>query len=432
MSERVHTSSERIPAFRAHETDELTDDEKKFVKKEEKRAKGRARAVLTLTSLALASTAGVIGYWADVSHNREVQAAADAQISLKVIAGPQNKENSDKAIILMDGYGTVDSDLLAKSIGPGSRQLGDGYLLSFDYNNGVISRDAVLKEVLRETAEIGVTHVTYVGHSTGGIMGLEAAADTVKYSYLNVDADVQLSAPSGPKGLNPQQAASLGFSQSVAKIPGATDSSAYLFGNEMLMRSGNYTKGQFKDFWSGESFWEDLGNVGHDVGIVANNIGAFFSTSGEVLSQLNNPDNISYRLLAQQGFKVQQFDAEAELKTINEQRATKQMFPIIYLKTNDTSVVNDEESALDEAKAAQKERIKFISKLVPDADHQLFFRYGDQYAHTFKGLSDPVKEIIRAEVKRHEMAMHIAQQKEQQTQDALSVNNRQNITPTQE
>lgn len=371
-----------------------------------------------LGAAAIVPTVLLAAYWTDVDHNRAEQEKADAHVTLNLIAGPLNKENSNKGIILIDGYGSYDSDFLTKTIGPAAQQLGDGQLLSFGYDNANISREAIYKEVLRKCAELGITRIKFVGYSTGGIVGTEATADIVKNSYLNVDAAIDMSTPDGPKGLIPERRANLAFAQWVGKnIPGSTDSSAFLFTNEMISRSGNYTKSDFKEWW----------DVVHNAGVVFTDIGAFGSSAWEVFNQLNDPQNPSGRLLAQQAFKIQQFSAQDELKTISEQRNTKQMPTFGYLATNDMSMVNDKESALSIQKAADDAGLSFTVELVPDAKHSLYFRSIEEYTRGFKNLSDPINNSVQAEVNLHTMDMYIAQQRAQSTNDALKVGKRLDI-----
>jgi len=402
MSKRVHHTPENtFPAPIPEEADVL----EAYVQLDEKLEKKlKRRSWLSQKIAALALIIASIGtpYWADVESNRAEQAAAE--VSINFIGDPIDEANAHKAIILVDGFNTFDADYLTKIIGPAVQQLSDGKLMSLGYNNALLGRESILKEILKMAKENDIDTLSFVGYSMGGIVAIEAAADVVSKSDINVNLITPMHTPDGFDGLRPNQKKELGFIQLLADwVPGAVDSSWIRFGGELYFYKDNYTKGTFKD-------WD----VANNVEVVTDNIGRFGRTAASIWETVNDPEHASMKLLTEQGFKIGEFDMSREMKTIAKASEEKQTPLLMYVRMSNDALVNDEGSSEGFRQDAYDNNVKFYSYYVPDAIHSQYYNSVDEYTRMFDLASLSIKQGIQDEAAKH--AFFLLNQQEDATE----------------
>ena len=374
-------------------------DEKKLLKKLEKKNRWRHKLALRVGAAAIAVSTITNAYWADVQSNRTEQDAAE--ISLNVIASPLNEINSNKATVFIDGFNSFDADFLAGNMGPAVQQVADGELWSLSYNNAVLSRGKIYKTIIELAEERNIDSISIVGYSMGGIIGTEAASDIVKNTTLPVNSLIMVSTPDGSEGVRPYQKEELSFMQWLSEwVPGAIDSSWFRFAGEVYFYRDNYLKGDYKD-WSTD--------FSYNTGLVENNIESFFRTFDSASERLNDPRATSLQLLSQQVYKVDRFNMLNELKTIADQRDEKQMPVLLYLGTGKPgydTVVNDELSSADFAEYTKETNIDYLSFLVPGAIHSHYFDTPEEYLHTFNEASIPMTQNLESEINRRSTPLY--------------------------
>jgi len=388
MSRRVHhtpeTSFTSVPEEAAVLETYVTLD-----KKLEKKLKRRSRQSQKLAAASLIIASIATPYWLDVESNRAEQAAAE--VSINLIADPIDEANEHKAIVLADGFNTSNGDYLTKIIGPAIQQVADGRLMSLGNNNASLGRENIFNKLVETANEYDINTYVFVGYSMGGIIAIEAAADIVSKSDINVSLITPMHTPNGLDGLQENQQKELGFIQLLADwMPGAVDSSWVRFGGELYFYKDNYTKGTFDDW-----------NIAQNIGVVTDNVGRFGRTASSVWKTVNDPKHASMQLLTEQGFKISQFDMLDELKTISEQSDKKQMPLLMYVRMKNDALVKNEESSEAFRKDAQETDIRFYSYLVPDAIHAQYYKSEEEYMRMFGLASLSIKRGIQEETAKH-------------------------------
>lgn len=387
--------SEIVPAT-AH-TDELTPYEKKLVRRFERKQKRRSRMVKMLAGTAIACNALSISYWNDVRENQELEASAE--ISINVInEEPLLEENSDKATIFIDGFNAFDADYLGGKLGEGMQHIADGEVWSLGYNNAILQRSDIYEKIVALATERGITKVTIVGYSMGGIIGAEAASDLITESEIDVESLIFISSPDGYDGLREYQRKELAFGQWVATfIAGSEYSTAVRKGGEVYFYRDRFTKGELGEWW----------NLVQNVPVIADNIPRFFETVGEIAERTSGPRQTTMRLLSQQVFKIARADINHEFERIVEHEGEKQMPVILYFGTDEPGydyIVDDKTSSENICSYADESGLQCAIYNVPGAIHSQYYKTIDEYMRMFNTASEPTEEAIATEAARLEDA----------------------------
>jgi len=389
MFERDRIPPEKFPTTPNIETDEFVAYEK-LDKRLEKRLKRRSRMPMKIGAVALAFAAVGSVYWADVEENRAER--AEARVSIDVVGEPLDEANSDRGIIFVDGFNTNNGEYLAKTIGPAVQEMADGKLLSLATHNAVLAREQIVEEIQETVEENKLERVIIVGNSMGGIIDMEAVSDLVDKSDVKVDLFILMHTPSGPEGLQTKPKVELEFLQELVKwFPGAIDSTYLRYGGELYFYKDIYTKGEFKS-------WD----INHNIGVIGDNIGRLFRTSDSLWKKVNRPTGTSLQLMLEQGYKIDNFDMEKELKTIAAQRGAKQMPVGLYLSMDNDSTVKNKEAAQNFTVMTHENDIKFHTYNVPNAIHAQYDRSIKEYTQAFEKMSGVISRDVQEEKDKHE------------------------------
>lgn len=374
----------------AADTDDLTGYEKKLVKRFERKQQRRARLPKLMASLAIASNTLSLGYWADVKHNQEMEAAAE--VSINVIAEePLLEENSHKATVVIDGFNAFDADYLSDKMGDAIRQVADGQVWALGYNNAILQRGDIYEKIIAMAKDRGITHLSIAGYSMGGIVGVETASDLVVESGLEVESLIFISTPDGYDGLREHQKNELAFGQWLSShIAGSEYSTVVRKAGEVYFYRDTFTEGELGEWW----------DVQKNAPIVTENVSRFFKTVGEVAMRTSGPKQATMRLLSQQIFKIAQADINGEFEKINKMRGDKQMPVVLYFGTQAPSydhVVDDKRSSENICTYADKSDLSCSIYYVPGAIHSQYYDTLNEYMYSFDEASEHSSRNIASE-----------------------------------
>ena len=379
-------------ASAAADNDDLTSYEKKLVRRFERKQKRRARIPKLMAGIAIATSTLSLAYWNDVKENQEMEASAE--ISINVIEeAPLDPDNSHKATIVIDGFNAYDADYLSGKLGESIRQVADGQVWSLGYNNAILKRSEIYEKIVSMAQERGITHVTIVGYSMGGIIGAEAASDLVTESPLEVESLIFISTPDGYDGLRDYQKNELAFGQWLASnISGSEYSTAVRKAGEVYFYRDVYTKGQLGEWW----------DLQKNIPVVWDNIPRFFETVGDVANRTSGPRQTTMRLLAQQIFKIANADISGNFEAISEMRGEKQMPVVLYFGTGSPGydyIVDDKESSESIGEYADESDLSYTVYEVPGAIHSQYYKTIDEYMQMFTEASDTTESKIAYEAR---------------------------------
>jgi pimeloyl-ACP methyl ester carboxylesterase len=325
-------------------------------------------AIFALTGVTL----GLAAAGRDIQNNMDI--ANHAKIDITVAGKPLKAENSDNAIIFLDGFGTYNADSLIRYVGPAIQPVTDGEEWSVSYGNAPLSIDAMTNEVEALTEKRGIKNVVMVGYSTGGILAIEEADKLVNDTNLNVKAVIAISTPNGYDGLRPARQAELEAVKTVASIPYAEYSTPLRFGGEMYFRRSLYTTG---------NIYENISN--------------FFITANNVESDLGNKNVPGTWLLVDQGFAIINADLKKNIADIGNAPSTKLLPDIEYLGTAEPGydyMVNNWISSKNICNYAKKVRLSCQVDNVPDAIHTRPDLSKDEYKKTIQQASAKIQSAL--------------------------------------
>ncbi|MFZ1301297.1 MAG: hypothetical protein WAQ27_01810 [Candidatus Microsaccharimonas sp.] len=320
--------------------------------------------------------------------NVNIEQERQAELSIEVVAPALDPEHSNTAILFFDGFNSNSAYYLSKELGPGLQAQIDGQIWAADFNNSLANREELLESTKELTKERGVTHLIVVGYSKGGINGNEVGVDTVTESWTNVDAIIMISTPSNYAGLQETQKKELEAGMMVSKVWRMRYFTPARYAGEVYFYRDKYTQGSFN------------GDLGHDAGVVVENIGNFFEVIDQINDRFNNPGITTMSFLIEQVDEIDKADFPSEYKKLSEDTETKQKPVIVYLGTKAPAkdyVVNDKLSGDTICDAAEENGLTCIRDEVEGAIHSQYYNTIDQYNESYARIGEELRQAIANE-----------------------------------
>lgn len=288
--------------LKSEQSEPLSAYEEKYVKKLQRRARRRR----IVGNAALAGTIVTFGaYWTDVNLN--IAAEAQAKPGITFIAPPLDPENDHKALIVFNGFNTVNADNFARSNAEALQQNGDGNVLSIQYNNSSFDGDVYFETVHEYLVEHGITEANFTFISAGNIAGSRVGARLAEETDITIGSFQNYMSPSGSAGVKPFRQEEMQVAEFVAQwIPGAENSTAWRIAVEQYFYLDEYTKGSFN------------GDLAHDAEIVYKNTERFMKVGWGILNRFNNGDYTSNSFLLKQIAAIQEADLKDDYITMSE------------------------------------------------------------------------------------------------------------------
>lgn len=339
-------------------------------------ARRRRRRVGTAQLVFVLLVALIAGYQSDVAKNQLAQANAKVSVAVQQEAGhPGNPDDDRSAAVFFDGFGTYNSDHLARTLGPGVQDLYGGETWSVSYGNAPLASDTIAERVLALAQDRGKRELDLVGYSMGGIINLEVAAYLSASPEVTVRSITLISSPDGIEGLRPLQRQEMDAAELVSQIPGAQYSTPLRFVGEMYFMRDRYTSGN-----------------------PVQRIERFFGAVKQARVNLSGPTFPGTWLLVDQAFAIGSADLEGELQTISERTSPKGPRPsVLYLGTGAPGrdyMVDDAVSSANICGYAARNAMQCTIRKVPGAVHTAPERTLDEYEETLADVSERVRGSI--------------------------------------
>lgn len=372
----MYAGPERPTVFpfqkKAWRVEEYEKNREKALRTNERLSKRRARLPVKLAATALTLSSIVSAYWQDVEQGR--MAESQASVSVSDTLAPQQEANSNRATLVIDGFNAKDATYLSGTLGPAIQEIGDGTILSLNYNNALLDREEVFDKAVSYAHEHNITTLSVVGYSMGGIIGTELTADLNSKSNITVENLATIETPYGYDGLREYQKNELAFGQWVAtNIPGSEYSSWMRKAGEVYFYRNAYT---------------------HDSPL--ENVGNFLRITGEVLSRQDTSRLTSTRLLMQQIYKISHVDFAKEFETIKTQHGNKAETVISYFKTSGyDDVVDDSYSGFHTCADASDYKLSCNVFTVDGAQHSLYFNSIPAFETAFKEADELIGPLVK-------------------------------------
>jgi hypothetical protein len=212
----------------------------KYVNRLSRRRQRRLGSMAIISLLA----APIAAYTSDVVHN--YHELSDASMDITIRSEPLSEENSNSALVILNGFGTQHANAIAKYQGEALQNITDGSLYSVNYRNALLDHETIAKDIIEMAEENSLDRVSVVGYSAGGNTGADVALNLIKESDLDVPTIIFNLTPDGVNGLQPDKKKDLEFIDVIANIPGAKYSKHARFIVEMVVRLENNPG---SDFW---------------------------------------------------------------------------------------------------------------------------------------------------------------------------------------
>lgn len=318
----------------------------------------------------------VVGYESDVAKNRLAQANASVSVAVQEAADhPEYADDDRSAAVFFDGFGTYNSDHLARTLGPGVQGLYGGETWSVSYGNAPLASDTIAEQVLDLAEQRDKRELDLVGYSMGGIINLEVAAILSSSPEVTVRSITLISSPDGIEGLRPLQRQEMDAAELVSQIPGAQYSTALRFVGEMYFMRDRYTTGG-----------------------PLQRIDRFFGALTQARVNLSGPTFPGTWLLVDQAFAIGSADLAGELRTISENTTPKGPRPsVLYLGTGAPGrdyMVDDAVSSANICSYAAQNAMQCTIRKVPGAVHTAPERTRDAYDQTLADVRERVRGSI--------------------------------------
>lgn len=200
-----------------------TDSELRFLNR------WRRNRTLSQAAIGLTLFSGVhaAAYLSDVHHNMEL--AADAHPSIRVIAEASNELYDDEATVFIHGFNTYDANDLTNKIGPGIQQALPGEQWSVEYNNAVIDANDIAELLVETAEERGIDTLHLMQYSMGDVPGTDAAVKVINETDIDVASFTYLSGPASYESLTQKTQDELAIAENLAWIPWIEYSSGFRY-----------------------------------------------------------------------------------------------------------------------------------------------------------------------------------------------------------
>lgn len=347
--------------------------------KHERRRMKIIRGISGALSLLTFAGVQVAEYSADVRSNQELQ--ANSIITVEDRGDPLDQANNDKAIVSIDGTGTVDAEALNSYIAPSVQHVQDGRIWGVGYNDAPLKYENIADKLIKKAEEEGVTSLTFIGQSSGGDITMEVEERIREKSSIGIAATFLMFTPNGVASLRSEQQNLTEFAKAFAKFPGAIYSTPIRFAGEMGFRADNYTHGSITD-----------------------NISNFITTANEVGGAIAEKKLPGTWLMIDQMLQIENADLKTRIENLGKTDPDVIRSPIFYLGTEDDLVVNDTKSAKEIRDYARATHVPFFYYNVPGAVHAQPGINNDAYVKVFADARSQMKEVILTQKQR--AAMH--------------------------
>jgi hypothetical protein len=347
--------------------------------KHERRRMKIIRGISGALSLLTFAGVQVAEYSADVRSNQEVQ--ANSIITIEDHGNPLDPVNNDKAIVSIDGTGTVDATALNSYIAPNVQHIQDGRIWGVGYNDAPLKYENIADKLIAKANKEGVTSLTFIGQSSGGDIAMEVEERIREKSNIDIAATFLMFTPNGVASLRSEQQSLTEFAKTFAKFPGAIYSTPIRFMGEMGLRADNYTHGSITD-----------------------NISDFVTTANRVGDAIAEKKLPGTWLVIDQLLQIENADLKTRIENLGKTAPDVIRSPIFYLGTENDLVVNDAKSAQEIRDYAHAAHVPFFYYNVPDAVHAQPGINNNAYVKVFADARSQMKEVILSQQQR--AAMH--------------------------
>ena len=347
----------------------LTKYERKLMRKIET----RDRRYFTKVG-ALAIAAGLLsGYWGDVQENKTEQASA--YIDIDVAYEPE--ENTDSAMIFLNGFGTIDADPIEKYQGPSTQLLEDSERWTVNYGDAVLNPQSIVNRLLDMAEERGIETFSIYGRSIGGKIGAEVLLGLIEAGGPFVDKIIFNLTPDGIETLQPEKREQFGALDIVTAIPGAQYSSYIREIGEIIARHDYY-----------------------DHGTLQERIDRFFKVQEDVQQGLANKQLPAMALLVDQASVVTNINLESIINKIGEASEAGRRPLLIYIANSDIStdpIVNTDKASENICEYADESELECYIFYVKNDIHTRPDIVADEYMDTMQLAAPIINEAIEDE-----------------------------------
>lgn len=338
----------------------------------------RVNIIKGLTKVALIGLfvgAHVSAYATDVRNNQELQATSI--ISIEDYGTPLDKASNNNALVFLDGFGSVDANVLTKYLSPAIQPIQDGRLWSVGYNDAPLRYEEIADQAIMKANTEEVTSISLVGESGGGSIAVEVADRIQQTSNISVNSIYLMFAPNGVEGLQPDHQDQMNMVGWVKHIPGVVYSTPARFVLEMGFRSDDYSHGTLIE-----------------------NFGNFWDTAYHVSDSIAEKKLPGTWLMADQALQIGTADMETHIKNMGKAPSNEVRPTIIYVKTKYDPVVDDKRSSREIGDYAHAAGVPYFQYTVPGAVHGQPAINSEAYVKTFEAAKVLIKASIDAQLAR--------------------------------
>ena len=321
---------------------------------------------------------GLSSYASDVRANQEMQAGAS--IAIRTEGSALDENNSDQALILIDGFNAIDASFLTQQMGKVVQPVIDGQLWSVGYNNAFLEKDEIAKQIIEKVHASGVNEVAIVGYSAGGDIAMQVQEYIHEHSNVVITSDILISVPDGAKALRPARQDEIDLVEKFAWIPGIQYSTLLRFIGEMAFRADRY-----------------------NTGTIIENAQNFMTTAGQVNDSLCNNKLPGAWLMFDQVLAIEHADLKQRIDTIGKLPKDRVRPTIAYFGTAKPGydyMVDDKKSAKGIGSYAHKAGVPFLNFSVPGAVHSRPDIANDAYIKTFATAKTAIQASLASEASR--------------------------------
>ena len=348
--------------------------EAKTIKHEQRRV-NIMKGLAGVAVIGLFAGAHVSAFAADIRNNQELQATSI--ISVEEYGTPLDKASNSNALVFLDGFGSVDANVLTKYLSPAIQPIQDGRLWSVGYNDAPLSYEEIADQTIAKANTEGVTSISLVGESGGGSIAVEVADRIQLTSNISVNSIYLMFAPNGVAGLQPDHQDQMNMVEWVKDIPGVVYSTPARLLLELGFRSDDFTHGTLIE-----------------------NFGNFWDTAHHVSDSIAEKKLPGTWLMADQALQIGTADMETHIKNMGKAPSYKVRPTMIYVKTKYDPVVNDNKSSKELGGYAHAAGVPYLQYNVPGAVHGQPAINSEAYVKTFEAAKVLIKASIDAQLAR--------------------------------
>ncbi|MDN5275978.1 MAG: hypothetical protein JWN33_627 [Candidatus Saccharibacteria bacterium] len=314
------------------------------------------RRLAAAASLLLTGSLGFGAAVDDISQNQELAAASTPSIYSRYEA--VEPANNGRATVYMNGFGTINADMLADSIRPGMTEIYDSETWSVNYGTAPLNAGQIADRIIELADKRHVDEIALVGYSAGGDIVLDVNEQLAEKSELAVPLLGLISTPDQMANLrDDQRDQASAFLDVLSRFPLLAYSTPVRFAGEMSLEASQFTAEP-----------ADMLDI---PATVAENVTAFVETAHEVNERLSSKYSPQTWLMFDQMLAIQNAHAQERIKKISEQTGRLQP-TLIYLGTEAPGydyVVDDDTSGDNICHYASEVGIDCLQYDVPGAVH---------------------------------------------------------------